>query len=91
MPDPTPGNARSRFDPDAGVVYFNDIHPDFILVKDHEPAVVDYLSTLVAKEYVVYNNPRTTSEELAEEMVRMLVRLRWHLSPKRKYSQRARK
>jgi hypothetical protein len=27
------------------------------MVKDDEPALLDYLATLVAKEYVVYNTP----------------------------------
>jgi len=78
-PDPTPGEARSRFDPEAGVVFYNDTHADYLLVKDSEPALLDYLATLVAKEYVVYNNPRAAPGDLAEEMVRMLVRVRRHL------------
>jgi hypothetical protein len=78
-PDPDPGNPRSRFDEAAGVVLYNERHADYLLVKDDEPAPVDYLATLVAKEYVVYNNPRAAPEELAEEMVRMLVRVRRHL------------
>lgn len=78
-PDPDPGEARSRFDPDEGVVLYNDRHADYLLVKDSEPALLDYLSTLVAKEYVVFNNPRAATEELAEEMVRMLVRVRRHM------------
>ncbi|HVM08379.1 MAG TPA: ATP-binding protein [Acidimicrobiales bacterium] len=77
--DPEPGDARSRFDPDEGVVYYSDRHPDYLLVKDEESSLLDYLATLVAKEYVVYNNPRATSAEFAEEMVRMLVRVRRHL------------
>jgi hypothetical protein len=60
-------------------VYFNDTHPDFQMVKESEPALLDYLTTLVAKEYVVYNNPRVLPDDLGEEMVRMLVRLRRHL------------
>ena len=51
-------------------------------MKESEQALVDYLSTLVAKEYVVYNNARAQPNDLAEEMVRMLVRVRRHL-PKR--------
>jgi hypothetical protein len=82
-PDPDPGPARSRFDAEAGIVYYNDRHPDYLLVKDDEQALLDYLSTLVAKEYVVYNNPRSSSEDLAEEMVRMLVRVRRHLPRRR--------
>lgn len=82
-PDPQPGHARSRFDAEAGTVFYNDRHPDYLLVKDEEVALLDYLSTLVAKEYVLYNNPRAASEDLAEEMVRMLVRVRRHL-PKRR-------
>lgn len=78
-PDPNPGRARSRFDVEAGVVLFNDLHADYLLVKDNEVALLDYLTTLVAKEYVVYNNPRVRSDELGEEMVRMLVRLRRHM------------
>jgi Histidine kinase-, DNA gyrase B-, and HSP90-like ATPase len=78
-PDPTPTEARSRFDPDIGVVFYNDTHGDYLLVKDSEPMLLDYLATLVAKEYVVYNNPRASSNELGEELVRMLVRVRRHL------------
>ena len=82
LPDPDPGDARSRFDPDIGVVFFNDSYPDYLLVKDSEPVLLDYLSTLVAKEYVVYNNPRAEPAGIAEELVRMLVRVRRHI-PKR--------
>jgi dihydrodipicolinate synthase/N-acetylneuraminate lyase len=64
-------------------VLYNDRHADFLLIKDDEPALLDYLATLVAKEYVVYNNPRATSDDLAEEMVRMLVRVRRHLPRRR--------
>jgi hypothetical protein len=53
------------------------------MVKDSEPSLLDYLSTLVAKEYVVFNNPRAGAEELGEEMVRMLVRVRRHLPRRR--------
>ncbi|MEX2551902.1 MAG: ATP-binding protein [Actinomycetota bacterium] len=82
LPDPSPDGVRSRFDPEQGVVYYNENHPDYLLVKESEQALVDYLSTLVAKEYVVYNNARAQPNDLAEEMVRMLVRVRRHL-PKR--------
>ena len=81
--DPNPGPDRSRFDVDAGLVLYSDRHPDYLLVKDDEAGLLDYLATLVAKEYVVYNNPRSSPPELAEEMVRMLVRVRRHL-PKRR-------
>jgi hypothetical protein len=60
-------------------VYFNAQHGDFLMLKDSEGALLDYLATLVAKEYVVYNNPRADSVSLGEEMVRMLVRVRRHL------------
>jgi hypothetical protein len=79
-PDPDPGEARSRFDPDLGVVLFSERHPDYLLVKDDDAGLLDYLATLVAKEYVVYNNPLATPDEIAEEMVRMLVRVRRHLA-----------
>ncbi|HVA05158.1 MAG TPA: hypothetical protein VNG12_00280 [Acidimicrobiales bacterium] len=82
LPDPDPGEARSRFDSDDGVVYFNDTHGDYLMVKGSEPMLLDYLATLVAKEYVVHNNPRVPADELGEEMVRMLVRVRRHI-PKR--------
>ena len=36
---------------------YNDRHADYLLVKDDEAVLLDYLATLVAKEYVVYNNP----------------------------------
>ena len=78
-PDPSPNGLRSRFDEEAGLVYYNDRHPDYLMVKADEPALLDYLSTLVAKEYVVFNNPRAAPGELAEEMVRMLVRVRRYL------------
>lgn len=78
-PDATPGEARSRFDPDQGIVFFNDAHGDYLMVKDSEAMLLDYLATLVAKEYVVYNNPRADPSELGEELVRMLVRVRRHL------------
>jgi hypothetical protein len=78
-PDPTPGESRSRFDPDEGIVFFNDVHGDYLLVKESETMLLDYLATLVAKEYVVYNNPGVGPAELGEELVRMLVRVRRHL------------
>jgi dihydrodipicolinate synthase/N-acetylneuraminate lyase len=53
------------------------------VVRDDEAGLLDYLATLVAKEYVLYNNPRAASDDFAEEMVRMLVRVRRHL-PKRR-------
>ncbi len=56
---------------------------DRLLVKDDEASLLDYLATLVAKEYVVYNNPRADAADLAEVMVRMLVRVRRHLSRRR--------
>lgn len=79
LPDPNPNGLRSRFDEADGIVYYNDRHPDYLFVKDDEATLLDYLATLVAKEYVVYNNPRVPSQELAEEMVRMLVRVRHQL------------
>ena len=82
-PDPEPGAGRSRFDADAGVVLYNERHADYLLVKDDESALLDYLSTLVAKEYVLYNNPRSAPEEFSEELVRMLVRVRRHLPRRR--------
>jgi hypothetical protein len=54
----------------------------YLLLKNDEPALLDYLATLVAKEYVVYNNPRAAVGDLGEEMVRMLVRVRRHLPGK---------
>ena len=45
--------------------------------------VLDYLATLVAKEYVLYSNPRVNNDEFAEEMVRMLIRVRRHLPRER--------
>ena len=81
--DPDPGEARSRFDPVDKIVLYNDGHPDYLLVKDDEVSLLDYLATLVAKEYVVFNNPRAATADLAEEMVRMLVRVRRHLPRRR--------
>jgi hypothetical protein len=49
------------------------------MLKNDEPGMLDYLATLVAKEYVVYNNPMAAPDELAEEMVRMVVRVRRHM------------
>ncbi|MEA2716337.1 MAG: hypothetical protein QOI99_654, partial [Actinomycetota bacterium] len=82
-PDPHPRDARSRFEADTGIVFYNDRHEDYLVVRDDEAGLLDYLATLVAKEYVVYNNPRAANDDLAEEMVRMLVRVRRHL-PKRR-------
>jgi anti-sigma regulatory factor (Ser/Thr protein kinase) len=79
LPDPNPREARSRFDDDQGIVFFNEVHADYLMVKGSESALLDYLATLVAKEYVVYNNPRASSDELGEELVRMLVRVRRHI------------
>ncbi len=78
-PDPEPTESRSRFDPEAAVVFYNESHPDYLLVKDDEAGMIDYLATLVAKEYVVYNNPMAAPDELSEEMVRMLIRVRRQL------------
>ena len=78
-PDSDPGPARTRFDIEHGVVLYNERHPDYLLAKDDEPLLLDYLATLVAKEYVVYNNPRALPDELGEEIVRMLIRVRRHL------------
>jgi hypothetical protein len=83
LPDAEPGESRSRFDEHTGVVLYNDRHADYLFVKDDEPALLDYLATLVAKEYVVFNNPRSAPEDLAEEMVRMLIRVRRHLPRRR--------
>jgi hypothetical protein len=83
-PDPTPGPGRSRFEPDDGVVFYNERHPDFLLVKETEQELLDYLATLVAKEYVVYNNPLASADDLGEEMVRMLIRVRRHLPRSRR-------
>lgn len=82
-PDPEPGPRRSRFDPERGLVFYNEHHADYLLVKADEPSLLDYLATLVAKEYVVFNNPRASSEDVGEEMVRMLVRVRRHLPRRR--------
>ena len=66
-----------------GVVLYNEAHPDYLLAKDEEAALLDYLATLVAKEYIVYNNPRASADDVTEEMVRILVRLRRHLPGRR--------
>ena len=60
-------------------MFFNDVHGDYLMVKDSETGLLDYLSALVAKEYVVYNNPRAGPQEVGEELVRMLVRVRRHI------------
>jgi hypothetical protein len=44
-PDPDPGPERSRFDAETGIVYYNERHADYLLVKDDEPALLDYLAT----------------------------------------------
>jgi anti-sigma regulatory factor (Ser/Thr protein kinase) len=77
--DPSPGRGRSRFDAEASVVLYNQDHPDYLMLKNDESGMLDYLATLVAKEYVVYNNPMAAPDELAEEMVRMVVRVRRHM------------
>lgn len=90
LPDPDPTGGRSRFDAEEGIVFYNPGHPDFLLVKDDEPSLLDYLATLVAKEYVVYNHPRAAADELGEEMVRMLVRVRRQLQQIRPARRRSR-
>ena len=65
------------------MVLYNDDHGDYLTAKDDEAALLDYMATLVAKEYVLHNNPRASNDDFAEEMVRMLVRVRRHL-PKRR-------
>ena len=81
VPDPTPTpGVRSRRDGDR--VLFNITHPDYGAVKEDEPALADYLATLVAKEHVLEHNPLATPEDLTEEMVRVLAQVRRHL-PKR--------
>lgn len=82
-PDPALTDRRSRFDEESGTVFYSTHHPDYLLVKDSEPALIDYLATLVAKEYVVFNNPRSAPVDLAEELVRMLVRVRRYLPRRR--------
>ena len=82
-PDPHPTEARSRFDVENGVVLYNHRHPDYLLVKDDEGSLLDYLAILVAKEYVLYNNARSAPDEFAEELVRMLVRVRRHMPRRR--------
>jgi hypothetical protein len=82
-PDPEPGEARSRFDTEERIVLYSERHPDYILVKDDEASLLDYLASLIAKEYVVYNNPRAAPDDLAEELVRVLVRVRKHLTRRR--------
>jgi len=81
-PDPFPSEARSRFEPVDGIVYFNESHSDYLMVKESEVMLLDYLATLVAKEYVVFNNPRADPSEVGEELVRILVRVRRH-TPRR--------
>ncbi|MCP3910287.1 MAG: hypothetical protein GY745_08000 [Actinomycetia bacterium] len=83
-PDPHPGEHRSRFDSEERVVFYNETHADYLMVKGSEPELLDYLATLVAKEYVVYNNPIIAPDDLAEEMVRMLIRVRRHLTKPRR-------
>ncbi|MBI4730376.1 MAG: sensor histidine kinase [Acidobacteria bacterium] len=82
-PDPNPDSVRSRYDPEGRIVYYNDQHADYLIVKDDEQSLLEYLSTLVAKELVVYNNPRAQPGELGEELVRMLVRVRRHIPRRR--------
>lgn len=80
--DPFPDGARSRYDHELGIVFYNDRHPDYLMVKGDSAALLDYLATLVAKEYVVYNNPWAAPGDLGEEMVRMVVRVRRYLPRK---------
>jgi hypothetical protein len=42
-------------------VLYNDHHNDYRTVKDDEPLLLDYLAPLVAKEYVLFNNPASTT------------------------------
>lgn len=61
------------------MVLYSEAHPDYLLVKDDEAALLEYLTHLVVNEYVVYNQPRAQAEQIAEEMIRMLVRVRRHV------------
>jgi len=45
-PDPSPGEVGSRFDVDQGIVSFNDLPGDYLMVKVSESMLLDYLATL---------------------------------------------
>ena len=50
LPDQPGTRPPRRFDPDTGVVLHSEVHPDYLLVKDDEPALLEYLTHLVVKD-----------------------------------------
>ena len=66
--DPSPGEAR-RFDSDAKVVRTTRVDPNGLLVTDDDGLLLDFLATLVAKEYILYNKPRPPGAELDQQIV----------------------
>lgn len=79
VPDPNPDGSRGRFDDDAGIVYYNEWHPDYILVKDDESSLLDYLAPPWWPRSTSTTTRVLLPRSLPEEMVRMLVRVRRHM------------
>ncbi len=63
-PDPDPGRSAQPIRRRRGVVLYNDRHADYLIVKDDESALLDYLATLVAKEYVALQQPASGHRRL---------------------------
>lgn len=74
------GSVRSRFDEGLGVIFVNDAHQDYLAVKAEPLRKYRYLMMLIAKEYVLWNNPHVQSEAVSEELVGFLAKA-WKHSP----------
>ena len=77
LPDTLPNEYRSRFQ--DGIIFYNDQHPDYLSVKSDPISKLHYLMTIIAKEYVLYNNPGASPLMVSEEMIRLMTRARKHL------------
>jgi len=73
------GHLRSRFDEGLGVIYFNDLHPDYIAVQTDPNAKAHYLMTLVGKEYVLWSYPGVSAGDISEELVGFVAKSNKHL------------
>jgi hypothetical protein len=77
LPDTLPNQYRSRFQ--DGIIFYNDQHPDYLMVKSDSIAKINYLMSIIAKEYVLWNFSGASGAELTEEMIRLMTRARKHL------------
>ena len=81
-PDPNPGDARSRFDAETGIVFYNDRHEDYLVVGRRGRSA--RLPRDAGRQGVrPLRQPSRCQRGPAEEMVRVLVRVRRHLPRRR--------